>query len=305
MATSTALSLPPSSAAGSPAGPQANPPTASAVPTQRPFVTTEARVLSATAVPAMAVSEQRKILLQLVNVDRAKNGLSPVQLDLPLSDVAERHAREMAENGYLSHWNMAGVGPDVRAGQAGLTDVALENAYALSGNIGLSLTRDQLAEAQENWMNSPGHRANIVDPLHTHVGLGVWFDARAGQMRAVQLFANRYLVIQGCPKQAMPGSKIALSGRLLSGVKSVFTDLAFQPAPRSLSVAEIEQKPRVYAPEAQSVARSVSPAAMSGDAFSTEITIPMQPGIYHVRFFGDLATNGQLDQIGNCVISVL
>ncbi len=303
-ATSTAAILRPAAATDVPARPQTNSATASVAPTLRPPPATAGPGQPAATASAMAVSEQQQILLQLINSDRAKNGLKPVLLDLPLSAVAERHAREMAENGYLSHWNMAGVGPDVRAGQAGLTDVALENAYALSGNIGPSLTRVQLADAQESWMNSPGHRTNILDPLHTHVGVGVWFDARAGQMRAVQLFANHYVTIEGCPIQTVPGSKIVLSGRQLPGVKGVFTDLAYQPAPRPLSVTEIVQKPRVYASEAQSVARFATPAVMSGDAFRAEITIPREAGIYHVRFFGDLASNGQLDQIGNCVISV-
>ena len=78
---------------------------------------------------ALTIPEARKYMLQLINRDRASQGLSPVELDEGAAMTAgQAHAEDMARLGYLGHWGSDGSVPEQRITEAGGADVDFENA---------------------------------------------------------------------------------------------------------------------------------------------------------------------------------
>ncbi|EST39200.1 hypothetical protein N566_03340 [Streptomycetaceae bacterium MP113-05] len=105
-------------------------------------------------------------VLGLVNAERAKVGCSPVTAEPQLAALAETHSRDMAERGYFSHTTPDGESPWDRADAAGVEDMGGEN-----------IARGQAdAEAvMAAWMNSDGHRANILNCDFRTLGVGAHF----------------------------------------------------------------------------------------------------------------------------------
>lgn len=119
-------------------------------------------------------------MLELVNQDRAAKGLSSLVMDEKLKAVAEAHARDMFAKGYFAHNGKDGKTPFQRLDDAGVK-------YMVAGE-NLALAPDVNA-AEQGLMNSPGHRANILAPEYTKVGIGVLSAGKYG-MIFVQEFTN-------------------------------------------------------------------------------------------------------------------
>ncbi|QNI33849.1 CAP domain-containing protein [Alloacidobacterium dinghuense] len=109
-------------------------------------------------------NDQQQKLLNLTNQARTDQGLQPLHWDPSLAAAAQAHAQKMFDQRSLSH-QLPGE-PDLRAraAQAGahFREVA-ENVAMGNGAEGV----------QKEWMNSPPHRANILDPKLTDIGIGV------------------------------------------------------------------------------------------------------------------------------------
>jgi uncharacterized protein YkwD len=117
--------------------------------------------------------------LASVNAARMQAGLAPLAQDLGLSSMAQRHACDMADRGYFDHTAPDGSGLVDRAQAAGLTGFC-----QLAENIALG-PRD-IPTVMRVWLNSAGHRANLLDQGLTHVGFG-----RAPGPHWVQVFGGR------------------------------------------------------------------------------------------------------------------
>ncbi|WP_407549740.1 CAP domain-containing protein [Streptomyces sp. Pv4-95] len=103
-------------------------------------------------------------VLSLVNEERAQAGCSPVTADKELGTLAQRFSDDMAARGFFDHTDPDGDTPWDRARQMGISDLGGEN-----------IARGQ-ADAQavmESWMDSPGHRANILNCDYKTLGVGV------------------------------------------------------------------------------------------------------------------------------------
>jgi uncharacterized protein YkwD len=101
-------------------------------------------------------------MLNLVNSERKKAGLSELVLDLALSKVAENHGKEMFAKGYLSHIDANNKTPFDRMSTAGIS-------YFFAGE-NLALAPD-VESAHEGLMNSVGHRANILSGDYKKIGI--------------------------------------------------------------------------------------------------------------------------------------
>jgi hypothetical protein len=109
-------------------------------------------------------SAQQQKLLDLTNQARAQQGLQPLQWDPSLAAAAQAHAQKMFDQHSLSHQLPGEADLPTRTGQAGAHFRAIaENVAMGNGAEGV----------QKEWMNSPPHRANILDPKLDHVGIGV------------------------------------------------------------------------------------------------------------------------------------
>jgi len=116
--------------------------------------------------------------VDLLNADRRANGLLNLQVSASLATVAQKHAQDMMARNFFSHTNPDGQSPFDRIKQAGIS-------YSAAGE---NIAIDQSVQAAEvAFMKSSGHRANILNPSYTTVGIGVAYDAN-GKTYVVQNF---------------------------------------------------------------------------------------------------------------------
>jgi uncharacterized protein YkwD len=102
-------------------------------------------------------------VLALVNSERAAAGCGPVSADGGLASVARAHSEDMRDRGFFSHDNPDGLDPFDRADRAGV-DARAEN---------IARGQSDAAEVMDAWMNSSGHRANILNCSLTRLGVGI------------------------------------------------------------------------------------------------------------------------------------
>ncbi|MEI7030470.1 sigma-70 family RNA polymerase sigma factor [Streptomyces pratensis] len=115
---------------------------------------------AAPAAPAGVVGE----VTALVNAERAKEGCRPVRVNDLLSTAAQRHSEDMANRDYFSHTSPDGTDPGDRITAAG---------YRWS-TYGENIAKGQQTPAavMRGWMDSPGHRANILNCSFKEIGVG-------------------------------------------------------------------------------------------------------------------------------------
>jgi uncharacterized protein YkwD len=103
-------------------------------------------------------------VVQLVNAERAKAGCRAVTVDQRLVNSAQEHSTDMAVHDYFSHVSLDGRTFDQRILAAGYPNPAAENIA--KGYRGAD-------EVMRGWMNSPGHRANMLNCGITTIGVGL------------------------------------------------------------------------------------------------------------------------------------
>jgi uncharacterized protein YkwD len=110
-------------------------------------------------------------VLRLVNEAREANELNPLVTNEAVAAVARDYCRRMAEQGFFSHYGPAGDAPWDRIRAAGLPyEFVGENIYQSRG-----VPRNRLARtAVEGWLQSKGHRENILREAFTETGIGLW-----------------------------------------------------------------------------------------------------------------------------------
>jgi uncharacterized protein YkwD len=102
-------------------------------------------------------------MLLMVNKEREKFGLEPVVVDAQLRKLARSHSVDMFSRGYFSHYTPEGLSPFDRMNAANI-------GYQYGGeNLALAPSADL---AMRGLMNSPGHRANILNPNFKKLGVG-------------------------------------------------------------------------------------------------------------------------------------
>jgi uncharacterized protein YkwD len=104
--------------------------------------------------------------LELTNVERANHGLPPLALSRELSRAAQTYAEVLANSDCFQH--TCGPVPDMRdrVEQAGYTGWT-----AMAENIAAGYRSPEIAIAA--WMGSDGHRANMLNPHYTEIGIGM------------------------------------------------------------------------------------------------------------------------------------
>lgn len=111
----------------------------------------------------MTPTEFELEVLDLINTEREKNGLHPLCWNKQLFEAARGHSEDMAANGYFSHVNPDGQGPAERIAEAGYDGISGEN-------IGAGYPTPQ--DIVDGWMNSDGHRANMLNQAFCDAGVG-------------------------------------------------------------------------------------------------------------------------------------
>jgi uncharacterized protein YkwD len=133
------------------------------------------------------------VVFRLTNEERAKQGIAPLVGDDALAVVARDHSTDMAEHHFFSHTNLQGEGPTERAERHGypirkdlgggwyaegigenINQMPTGNVvgYGYVNNDAESVARIQI----KAWMESPGHRENILKGQYTNLGVGTAYD---------------------------------------------------------------------------------------------------------------------------------
>ncbi len=147
---------------------------------KRPWLSTMVLAGTMAAVPVLAQQPAEQQVMDLANADRAQQGLPPLKWDPALAQAATQHAQLMAQQpAELSHQYPGEPDLDARAGAAGA------HFRAIAENIALAPSPQAL---DQEWMHSPPHRANILDPRMDTIGVGL--VKREGNYYAVEDFAS-------------------------------------------------------------------------------------------------------------------
>ncbi|WP_328493720.1 CAP domain-containing protein [Streptomyces sp. NBC_00414] len=115
---------------------------------------------------ASAPSTAEAAVLSLVNDERAKAGCSPVTASSSLASLAEAFSEDMAARDFFDHTDPDGASPWDRAEKLGVANLGGEN---------IARGQADAAAVMEAWMNSPGHRANILNCDFKTLGVGAHF----------------------------------------------------------------------------------------------------------------------------------
>lgn len=127
-------------------------------------------------VTELSVDEQR--MIDLVNQERTRAGLPELKVNLELVKVARKKAAEMVENNYFSHTSPTYGTPFEMMKKFGISYLTAGENLAGAPSVDL---------AHQNLMNSPGHRANILNSTFKEIGIGVAEGSSYGKI-FVQMF---------------------------------------------------------------------------------------------------------------------
>lgn len=112
----------------------------------------------------------RELILCLHNEQRVRHGLSELESEARLEAAAQAHAEDMVERRFFAHDTPEGRRPEDRALDAGYPTKHYSSGENLAWGTGLEASP---VEIVDGWMNSPGHRANILRNAFTQIGVGV------------------------------------------------------------------------------------------------------------------------------------
>ena len=187
---------------------------------------------------------------KLLNADRAHAGLPPLTADAQLAAVARAHSGDMQAHRFFGHVSPTTGSAADRTRKAGIDAMLILENVARAFSPG---------EAERGLMNSPGHRANILNREVTRVGVGVVFDPASHELLLTQLFSKP-------PEQfdAHTGDE------LRRGIVELRRALALPPLERDAQLDEL----------AQSTAHQQAHAGMSASQAGKRIErgLGQQPG---------------------------
>ena len=166
--------------------------TTTATTATAPAATTATKTAKTAAV-TLAADEHK--FLELVNQERKAKGLTPLTFDAELLITARAHAKEMAEQDYFAHESptrglRTPMQRYMRTCEQNGNAVEVGREYLLVGeNIFYSSSKG-VARGHRAFMNSEGHRKNLLDERYEAVGIGTYTN-EAGEYWVTQMFLKR------------------------------------------------------------------------------------------------------------------
>ncbi|RJS59453.1 CAP domain-containing protein [Bacillus sp. PK3_68] len=137
-------------------------PEAKPAPTTKPAPSTKPETKPTQTTAGLSAFEQQ--VIDLTNNERQKAGLQPLKADSELSSVARKKSEDMLAKNYFSHTSPTYGSPFDMMKKFGIT-------YRTAGE-NIAKGQRTPAEVVKAWMESPGHRANILNKDYTHIGVG-------------------------------------------------------------------------------------------------------------------------------------
>ena len=182
------------------------------------------------APPHLRHIDEKRYMLELINAERRHAGVPMVKLGDNIA--AQLHAESALKNCFSSHWGIDGLKPYMRYSLAGGYQSNGENGHGSDYCITsrdrykaiVSITQE-INEAMEGWMDSSGHRRNILDRQHKKVNIGLAWDRY--NFLAYQHFEGDYVEYDELPSISADGT-LSFSGTTKNGV--------FFRSPRDLGI---------------------------------------------------------------------
>jgi hypothetical protein len=119
----------------------------------------------------LGLGPTRTLTVCLLNAERARHGLPPLQPEARLESASQLHSEDMVRRGYFEHDTPDGVDPQQRMLEAGYP---ANNAFTGENIARATGAESSPVEIVDAWMHSPPHRENILRPGFREIGVGVW-----------------------------------------------------------------------------------------------------------------------------------
>ena len=170
--------------------------------------------------PALTQSDRdtlREYALKLINDARTAEGINSLTFDD--NAAAQSHADQSMAHCTRGHWGPDGMKPYMRYTLAGGEQYSAENVFAIDfcpddpDQYALESPTEQIDFAMYLFLNSPGHRQNILNPHHRNVGIGISY--RRPTIWFVQLFVGDYIEYE--TKPMIDSGMLTLSGQVKNG----------------------------------------------------------------------------------------
>lgn len=195
-------------------------------------------------------AEIRANLLTMINEERAVEKVQPLEVDELATQVATKHAIDMATAEYASHWGRDGLKPYHRYSFAGGTHATQENISAADNTWSTKeqdLKQDTAYLHVRLYQEKPPHdwhRKAILAPHHTHVGIGLALDQL--RLRMVELFVAKYVEVTPMVRTAKPRDQLLLTAKMMSPDYLLsHIELFYEPLPQVPELTWLRQ-PRSY-----------------------------------------------------------
>lgn len=186
-----------------------------------------------------SLPEHRQRMLYLINTERVRARVAP----LTMSDnpSAQYHAGNMMEYGYRSHWDINGLTPAMRYTLSGGVQRVVQN---IAGPIELAETEQgespgfgsKIIDVHRQIMSSGEEAANVLDPWHRRVSLGV--ACRQGDCWVVQQFETDLVDFDALP--SIRNGMLTMSGEIREGLELDSVALWYHAYPRPLSLGQLD-----------------------------------------------------------------
>ncbi|KPU27604.1 SCP-like extracellular protein [Caloranaerobacter sp. TR13] len=119
------------------------------------------------------LTDEEQRMVTLINNERIKRNLKPLQVDKELTRVARIKSQDMEKNDYFSHYSPTYGSPFDMMKSFGIKFLAAGENIAANRSI---------ENAHNSFMNSKGHRDNILNPNFTHIGVGIEKSSKYGNL---------------------------------------------------------------------------------------------------------------------------
>ncbi|MYI51951.1 MAG: CAP domain-containing protein [Cenarchaeum sp. SB0673_bin_9] len=218
-------------------------------------------------------NEMRLYMLDLINMERSRAGLDPVVLGY--NTAAQRHADSMLQNCFAGHWGINGLKPYMRYSLAGGYHPNGENVSGLEfcieeshGYLPKGPLPEELEETMEGFMNSPGHRANILNPHNYAVNIGLAWDSY--NIKVVQHFESNYVRFIEYPD--IRNGVLTMSGSAVNSAalkpNNLQVQIYYDPTPHVLTLG---QTSRTFCYNFGEIVTALRPPLDAGYYYTTDI----------------------------------
>ena len=237
-------------------------------------------------------------ILKLLNQKREAAGVAPLEIDSLVSEAADKHCREMVQNGTLSHWDLNGRKPYQRYFASGCrhhVDERVGGDDAVEGNtfdVDPENMLKKMTQLHEDFAQT-GESARALAPGHTHVGIGVAMSET--HFRYVEVYVAKYVEIDQESTADLTSIDATLTGRMsvAAGRDGNWGPIACvvyrEPHPKPLSLDDLATLD-AYEDFSESRAAVTWPWEMTFDQSDGSFTIPIafdevESGQYYVMLY--------------------